>query len=420
MENPYPRRNELPSSERQRIAEIDQDRHDTIRDLNQISKSAELVVDTTQLYDESSYLGDYVHEVTPLSDSPNNIVHTAFVRRAIRATHNLVAYQEERDATVAALPKLTASLFTPVRDFDDARIVKQGNLPNMPWYNPDLPEVGDYRDVTIEQLDEPLVSLVDYDIACRSYYSRPNGVTGGAVEGVKPDIFVLKSTAEKLVALNELVRQPEVTAFFGGEVELFVDEGYRDPELQRYLHDNYIPKLITKQLAEQQGINLETASDEVLTKLEEEMIPMRNKKIARPSKKGETTPGPHQTAAAVDLTIRYKQDTKDLVPKVNIWYGKDPASLTKVTDPDHFEHTLPTTHEELVAQQNLRAWHALLESVGLRQNPTEFWHVGHGDQLSAITDGDIETTIAKYGWPAEGPITFIPPTEIDSSEKKDA
>jgi len=413
MEKSYPKRNELPSEERVIVGGLDTEIHASTRVLQNLSEIAEKLFNSDQLYDQPTYLGDYVYDLAPSplgSDTLPGVIEP-FKVGAYKSTQSLVQSQKSRDAAVNNMPTFTKELFTPVRDFTDARIVKQGNLPDQPWYNPSLPEAKDYRSIEIEGSDESLVSLLDYGINCRSYYSRPNDVTGEAVPGVKPDVYVRESIAERLVALNDLLKHPEVIKFFGNEVELFVDEGYRDPEIQRYLHDDYIPKLVTKQLAEKHGINLETASEHELAKLEKEMIPIRNNKIARPSTFGENTPGPHQTGSAVDMTIRYKQDTTDLVPGVNIWFGKGAADLVKVTEPDHFEQHLPNTPEELVAQQNLRAWHYLLEVVGLRQNPTEFWHAGGGDQLSAVLDGDIQDVKARFGWPSENPKTYTPPSD---------
>jgi hypothetical protein len=414
MENPYPRRHELPTNDRIVIAEIDKQKHAIIRDLDTLSEQAAEVFNANQLYPESTYLGDYIQELTPFENTP--ALGSSITQNVLEATNAFVATQAKRDKVIGSLPDKVQGLFAPVRDLEDARKIKEGNMAGSAHYDPSQPEIGDYREVRIEASDEPLVSLLDYGINCRSYYSRPNGVTGDPVPGVKPDVFVRASIAEKLVMLNNILKEPEIVAFFGDEVEIFVDEGYRDPEIQAYLYNEYLPKMIINQLAHHNGIDLESATEDELDALTKEMIPIRNKKSARPSKFHEGTPGPHQTGAAVDMTIRYKQDTTDLVPRVNIWFGKEPANLVKVNDPDHFEHTLPVTHEELVAQQNLRAWHYLLGLVGLKQNPTELWHTGAGDQLSAILDGDVDSVKARYGWPAENPKTYIAPDESEIKE----
>jgi len=407
MEDPYPRRRELSSANRRRIAAFDSLKHVMTRELFTLSEEAQQVFDPALLYDQPSYLGEYSEQLTPAL-SYNQVAAEA-LKQAIRdASTRLVRAQKDRDTFVEKLPERSRGMFTPVPDFSDARIVKQGNVPGKATYEPTKPEAGSYAHVEIIPSDEPMVSLLDYGINCRSYYSRPNGVTGDPVPGVKPDVFVRRSIAEKLVTLNELLKEPEVEEFFGGPVELFVDEGYRDPKIQEYLHDDYLPKHITQQLAKDKGIDLATAPKDQLSQLQKEVDTMVEKKSGVSSPFGEGTPGPHQTGAAVDMTIRYKQPTSDLVPRVNVWMGKDPANLVKVNDPDHFEHTLPISHEELVAQQNLRAWHYLLSVVGLRQNPTEFWHTGAGDQLSAILDGEVDKVTARYGWPAENPKTFVP------------
>lgn len=402
------RRTELPTPERRHIALIDNDLHSATRTLNSLSKAATLLYNESELYSEPTYLDEYVRQLTPAHKSDTEAV-LHFSNSVEEAGLDYMDAVLARQDILDTLPQTLKGMFEPVRDFSDVRIVKQGNVPGAPNYNPSLPTVGDYREVKIEPSDEAMVSLKDYGVKSHSYYARPNALSGAPVPGLKSEVFVRESIAERLVKLNELLKLPEVTAFFGEEVELFVDEGYRDPAIQRYLYEDGGPKKITADLAKAQGINLDTATDDQLAALHAEMLTIRQKKIGKPVDFGESTPAPHQTGSAVDVAIRYKQDTDEFVPKINVWFGKAPANLINVTNPDHFEHTMPTTIEELVAQQNLRAWHYLLGAVGLTQNATEFWHAGNGDQLSAITEGDIDTVVARFGWPTENPNTYTAP-----------
>lgn len=408
ISDPYPRRRELPTQERAITASFDMAKAQSHLALNALSQKAALWGVGDKLYEESSYLGDYIDQVDPLFYT--SAAHVNEIRSV--AKEQTLAYVEsieERERFVDSLPELTKSLLQPVRDFSDARHVKMNG-----HFDANQPERKGYASIPIDPSSEPLVSIFDYNIPGQSYYSRRNGVTGDPVPGVKPDVYVRQSIAEKLAQLNELLHLPEITEFFGGEVELFVDEGYRDPNIQIMLHDELIPRTIMNQLAEKQGVDLATADEQTIARLTEEMIPMRNKKIGKTSPRGQGNPGPHQTGSAVDVKIRYKQSTSALVPRVDMWFGKKPTSLIAVNDPDHFEHTIPTNREEIVAQQNLRAWHALLTAVGLTQNPTEFWHAGAGDQLSLTLDGDLSGSAAEFGWPVDDPETYVPPESLES------
>lgn len=63
-------------------------------------------------------------------------------------------------------------------------------------------------------------------------------------------------------------------------------------------------------------------------------------------------------------------------------------------NPDYFEQNEPRTHEERIAQRNRRAYLAIMTGAafgvdtGLVNNPTEWWHWGIGDQLSAKVHGN--------------------------------
>lgn len=322
------------------------------------------------LYSEPSYSADILLEL----DSDH--IRQEALGELKRQTDALVTSQTERSEYVQTLKPLTQELFKPVPDHTLARSIKDT-----------------YRDIEIDAShplhDEEVVSLRDYNIACQAYYSRKNGATGDPVPGVKPDVYVRKSIAEKVVNLNQLLSSPEVTEFFGGEVEIFVDEGWRDPKLQKYLYETVIPDLIRAQL-QRDGVH-STMSDE---DFEARVLAERDKKIARPPQNRNDSPSPHATGAAIDFAIRYKQPTLDIAPNVNIPMAKGAAELVKATNPDDLEHTAATTHELKIARQNRRAQYTLARLAGLTLNPSEFWHASHGDQLASLVTGDIPF----YGW----------------------
>lgn len=361
-----------PSPERAVIGNIDS-HIDTLR--SSIKSMHDRLPEAVResLYDEPTYSADILLdlELSPQSPIPWDIVSDTY---ALIETHNI------RDEFTKTLSPLEQKMFAPVPDFSLARAIKDT-----------------YRDIKIDSEhplhDEEVVSLRDYGIACQAYYSRKNGATGDPVPGVKPDVYVRRSLAESIQQLNALLAQPEVTRYFGHEVEVFVDEGWRDPALQQHLFDTVIPNLIRKELIAE-GLDKELSPED----FEALVITERNKKIARPPTNKDDSPSPHATAAAFDFAIREKQETRGIVSSVNIPMGRGVAEMVKRTDPDHFEHVMPENIDQRIAQQNRRAQHALLGAIGLEQNPTEFWHASKGDQLSSIVTGKTP----YYGWANHG------------------
>lgn len=408
---PFPRREEVPSVERGVALRSEQRLNAAMSAMANLQERALSLYNNEQFYDDSSYLSAYIGDVdsTEVTSTFGGAFHTQMEYAAKDAWNDYAEELRYRDTFLSELPSLTRSLLSPVRDFTEARAVKP-----------------DYRDIPIINSDEPLVSLRDYNVPNRNYFSRASAASA-PVPGVKPDIFVRQSVAEKLAALNSALSHPEITRFFGGEIEVCVDDGYRDPRIQQKGYHEMIPPIVAKEMAKKAGVELtdENIADIIkLVRSEEtgasvaglainDIRNERDRKSARaPEEYGVGSPGPHQTGSAVDLAFRYKQDTLDFVPNTNVWFGKEPGHILN-TDPDRFEHAPPESLAQYVAQQNLRALHALLESVGLYQNPTEFWHAGTGDQLTVISRTSSVNGVAEFGWPAEQPATFDTPEETD-------
>lgn len=364
----------LPSFRRE-IAQIDVSisrtrdfisRHDTV--------FRERHPDTNELlYDEATYNSELYSQLGHAAET------------LVSATHFLVKQENERARTLSDISPVQAALLT--------------RIPDMSWYRAEKPQ---YRDLAIDKShplhNESVVPLSEYRVNSRSYYSRPNNATGEAVPGVKPEVFVRMTVAEKLQWVNDRLKSPEITEFFGGEVELFVEEGWRDPRLQQYLHDEVIPKLIRGELAlERPELGPEA--------LEEMVQKMADAKIAWSPVGENDSPSPHGTGAAVDLTLRYV-DTGE-----RIYFGRGPAQMVNRTDPDTFEHHPPESEIDQMAAQNLYALNAIMtgaafgEETGFVPNPTEFWHWSIGDQLNYIVSG----VDPYYGFaPMNGVTTYEP------------
>src|SRR5205085_2779048 len=137
---------------------------------------------------------------------------------------------------------------------------------------------------------EDLVAIARYGLQGLSYYSQPNKTTVDPVPGVSPDIFVRRSVALKLVAVNErLLRDDKIARLLGGRVELNIREGFRSTELIAYLHGIAIPNLLRKLFPEWS---------------EEEITARRDKTISAPEWSPTSLP-PHLTGGAVDVSLQY-------------------------------------------------------------------------------------------------------------------
>lgn len=182
-----------------------------------------------------------------------------------------------------------------------------------------------------------------------------------------------KTLAEKLGYINERLKDPAITDFFSGQVELYVEDALRPYKLQKKLYEEVFPALIKKQ---NPGI-----SDEELESRLQELI-------AKPSK-DEDRPSPHATGGAVDVILRYRQNTLDYVQGSEVPVGHVDGDTSRRVYPDYFEHGPPRSKKEIVAQRNRRAFYAIMtgEAFGidtqLQVNPTEWWHWSYGDQMWA-------------------------------------
>jgi D-alanyl-D-alanine dipeptidase len=255
---------------------------------------------------------------------------------------------------------IEAALYEPVPNMDELRERKK-NYNQIPI------------DLTHELSNEQVVDIANYNIAGQAYYSRPNATTGEAITGVPKKLFLRKSIAETLTNLNLSLANPKITDFFGGEVELYLQDALRPVKLQKRLHDELIPALLRK--------NQPDISDEELN--------VRLKDIIALPSSDPNKPSPHATGGAFDVILRYKLPTQTYVEDSTVPLGHIDGDTSLRIRPDYFEQNSPETDNDKLAQRNRRAYYAILTGkvfgfdTGFVNNPTEWWHWGRGDQLSA-------------------------------------
>lgn len=187
-----------------------------------------------------------------------------------------------------------------------------------------------------------------------------------------------KSVAETLANINAALRHPGVTALFGGKVELYIEDALRPVALQRRLHDILMPALLRR--------NHPGISDQEVAKRVAEIIAMPSADPRAPS--------PHTTGGALDVTLRYRQTSLGYVAGSHVDMGHTDGETSARINPDYFETAPLRTDRDKTAQKHRRAFYAVMSgaafgvNTGLTNNPTEWWHWGSGDQLSAKVRGD--------------------------------
>lgn len=257
------------------------------------------------------------------------------------------------------------ALLQPVPNMDDLRERKKG-------YG-ELP-----IDTNNPKFNEPVVGISDFGIAGQAYYSRPNAATQEPVPGAPTNLYLRKSVVETIAKINATLQNPAISKFFGGEVELYIEDALRPVSLQAKLHDELIPAHLRKN-------HPDMSEDEVAERIKD-IIAVPS---ADPNK-----PSPHATGGALDIILRYKQTSPGYVEGSNVPMGHEDGETSARINPDYFERSEPQTEEDRTAQRNRRAYYSIMTgaafgvATGLVNNPTEWWHWGKGDQLSAKVSGE--------------------------------
>jgi D-alanyl-D-alanine dipeptidase len=238
---------------------------------------------------------------------------------------------------------------------------------------------------------EGIVPVTDYGLAGLSYYSQPNNTTGDPVEGVSEAIFLRKTVAEKLGYANSFLRSSDEAArLLDGRVELYLRDGLRPLSLQAYVHDVVIPNRLRAQYPDWD---------------EERVLARRNQTIAYPNSTPESM-SPHATGGVIDLNLRYTESQQLVeIAKGTADLGSDaiyPDFLENIPESDIGTLGLQRAVFER-ARAARRILHNVMDNPGIGEismtvNPTETWHYGYGDQLSARVLG---RAAAFYGLPDE-------------------
>ena len=213
---------------------------------------------------------------------------------------------------------------------------------------------------------EPVVDARDAGLAGENFYaSNRNPPYWHPIDGATDKLWLRRSVADKLARVN--ARAGAVG------LELFLFDAWRPRDVQAYFHDYWMPQELQRR-----GSTLTGAA------LTEEVERYWSAPTDDPA-----SPAPHATAAAVDLTLRWKNGEQ-------LWMGSLFDDVTALAHRDRFEaldaNNFSFSDQE--ARANRRLLHWLMTDEGLAGHPDEWWHFSWGDQLwAALTNAPT----AHYG-----------------------
>ena len=247
----------------------------------------------------------------------------------------------------------------PIGDQEPARRARQGFRRRIPIQ----------RDNAL--FGESVVEARQAGLAGENYYAGTrNPPYWQPIEGATDRLWLRQSVAAKLLRVNARAGQ--------AGLELFLFDAWRPRAVQAYFHDVWMPRELQRRDPSLSGAAL---SEEV------------ERYWAAPSEDA-TSPAPHATGAAADLTLRWKGGEQ-------LWMGSLFDDVTPLAHRDRFEQLEAenVSFSDHEAQANRRLLHWLMAEEGFAGHPDEWWHFSWGDQLWAKLTG---APAALYG-EAEAP-----------------
>lgn len=217
-----------------------------------------------------------------------------------------------------------------------------------------------------ELYGEEVVEARDAGLAGENFYaSDRNPPYWHRVDGATDKLWLRKTVAEKLGRVNARIAP--------AGLELFLFDAWRPREVQAYFHDVWMPRELQRRDPSLSGAAL---------------IEEVERYWSAPSESADA-PAPHATAAAVDLTLRWKSGEA-------LWMGSLFDDVTALANRDRFENldAQNFSFSDQEARANRRLLHWLMTEEGFAGHPDEWWHFSWGDQMWAALTG---APSAPYG-----------------------
>ena len=213
---------------------------------------------------------------------------------------------------------------------------------------------------------QPVVEARALGLAGENFYAGDrNPPYWRRADGATERLWLRTGVADRLVRVNARAGQ--------AGLELFLFDAWRPRSVQAYFHDVWMPGEIARRDPSLGGAAL-------LREVE--------RYWSAPTDDADS-PAPHATAAAVDLSLRWKGGQM-------LWMGSLFDDVTALAHRDRFE-ALDADHfsfSDLEAQANRRLLHWLMIEEGFAGHPDEWWHFSWGDQMWAALTG---APAAHYG-----------------------
>lgn len=211
--------------------------------------------------------------------------------------------------------------------------------------------------------NEPCVDVRTIGVAGANHYFTPhNPPYYVSVPGSIPELYLRQSVARKLQSVN--------TRLAPMGMELFLFDAWRPQAVQRYFHDDWFPRWLQARQPELQG---------------QALVEEVEHYWAAPTA-GAGSPSPHSTGGAVDLTLIFSDTRQPL------FMGGMFDDVTEDAWTDAFERKPIVSMSDAEAQANRRLLYWVMSEAGFANNPTEWWHFSHGDQLWARLGGHPAAT----------------------------
>ena len=232
-----------------------------------------------------------------------------------------------------------------------------------------------WSDLPIVECGEPLVSL-EPGVRCL----RPHPYASlGAPYGPGVDPFVLRrGVAERLMAAEQDLIRRDASLRFA------IFDAWRPVAVQDFMVQHAI-----RSECERLGLVPEGVEDDPHHRRALEQVKRSVARFWAPPSLDRSTPPPHSTGAAVDLTLANLQGQP-------LEMGGAIDAIGAVSEPDFYAEAARTGADPQAAQFHDRRTllARVLESQGFCRHPNEWWHFSFGDQLWAWRTGHHQ---ALYG-----------------------
>jgi D-alanyl-D-alanine dipeptidase len=225
-------------------------------------------------------------------------------------------------------------------------------------------------DAAHSSYDESLVHAREYGLNGRNYYAHArNPPYWMKADGAVDALLLRASVAKKLKSVNESLAQIGL--------QLFLYDAWRPRAVQAFFHDVWMPEQVRRRAPQ-----LDEAA--VIEEVE--------RYWAAPTDRGH--PAPHETGAAVDLTLVWDDGTP-------LYMGSLFDDVTALANTDRFEHeAFDESYSAEEARANRRLLYWTMTEAGFASHPDEWWHYSYGDQMWAALTG---APAAHYGLAAPSP-----------------